>query len=66
MPQPDKDAVVRRVQADRLARASSAIEGLDDRPDDAGVLNPFARGEIGRAEFMRRVSVELKGGRAHK
>ena len=62
MPQLDNDTVARRVEAGRSAGASSAIEGLDDRPDDAGVLNPFARGEIGRAEFMRRVSIELKGG----
>lgn len=66
MRQLDNDTVVRRVEASRLAGASSAIEGLDDRPDDAGVLYPFARGEVGRAELMRQVSVELKGGRAHK
>ena len=66
MPQLDNDTVVRRVEADRLARSSSAIEGLDARPDDAEVLNPFARGEFDRAEFMRRVSVEFRGGRAHK
>ena len=57
---------VRRVEGDRLAAAASAIEGLDDRPDDAGALYPFARGEVGRAEFMRRVSVECQGGRARK
>ena len=66
MPQLDNDIVVRRVEAARLAAASSAVEGLDDRPDDAGVLNPFARGEVDRAELMRRVSVEFRGGRAHK
>ena len=66
MPQLDNGTVVRRVEASRLAGASSAIEGLDDRPDDAGVLYPFARGEVGRAEFMRRVSVECQGGRARK
>lgn len=61
----DKDTVARRVEALRLARVSSAMEGLYERPDDASALDAFARGEIDRAEFMRRVSARFRGGRAH-
>ena len=62
----DKDTVARRVEALRLARVSSAMEGLYERPDDASVLDAFARGEIDRAEFMRRVSVKARPASARR
>jgi hypothetical protein len=31
------------------------MEGLYERPKDAAALDAYARGAVGRAEFMRRV-----------
>jgi hypothetical protein len=57
MPQFDEETIARRVEALRLARVDGAMEGLYELPNDAAALDAFARGEIDRAEFMRRVSV---------
>jgi hypothetical protein len=65
MPRVDKDTVARRVEALRLTRVSSVMEGWRERPNDGAGLDAFARGEIDRAQFMCRVSVEFRGRRAH-
>jgi Antitoxin VbhA len=62
MPQFSKEEIARRIEALRLARASSAMEGLYELPQDAAALDAFARGEIDRAEFMRRVRVRDESG----
>jgi hypothetical protein len=56
MAQFSKEEIARRLEGLRLARASSAMEGVRTLPEDAAALDAFARGEIDEAEFMRRVS----------
>lgn len=56
----DAKTVARRVEALRLARVDSAMEGLYEQADDAAALDAFARGKIDRAEFERRISVQQR------
>ncbi len=46
--------IERRVEALRLARVDSQIEGRRAHPDDAKVLDAWARGEIDGDEALRR------------
>jgi hypothetical protein len=50
-----KEEIARRVEGLRLARVSSAMEGLYEYAEDAAALDAYARGEIDRAEFDRRI-----------
>lgn len=60
MPPFDKQVLARRLEALRLARVDSSMEGLQALPEDAAALDAFARGEIQEGEFMRRVSVKYR------
>ncbi len=48
------EAIERRVEALRLARVDSQIEGQRAHPDDAKLLDAWARGEIDGDEVLRR------------
>jgi hypothetical protein len=61
VPRFSSEEIARRLEGLRLARISSAMEGLYEFPEHAVALDAFARGEIDRAEFMRRVSVDQSG-----
>jgi hypothetical protein len=52
-----KEEIARRIEGLRLARISGAMEGLYEAAEDTAALDAFARGEIDRAEFMRRIGV---------
>lgn len=58
MPLPPED-IERRVEALRLARVNSLIEGLRGEPDGAAVLDEYARGEIEEDEVLRRLDALL-------
>ena len=57
LPKPpfDDEAQQRRLDALRRARASNAMEGIAEHPDDAKVLEAFARGEIDGEAFDRHI-----------
>ncbi len=57
MPPFDAETKARRLEGLRLARISSAMEGLRTSPEDDAALDAFARGDIDRTEFMRRIRV---------
>ncbi|MDQ1411304.1 MAG: Antitoxin VbhA [Acidobacteriaceae bacterium] len=53
------DEIKRRVEAMCLARHSNAMEGLRELPEDALVLDAFARGEIDGHEARRRIKARI-------
>ena len=55
----DANTKARRLEALRLARISSAMEGLDEHPEDAAALDAYAAGDIDRAELERRVFARI-------
>ncbi len=48
-----QEEIERRMHALELARVDSQIEGQFAHPDDAAVLDAYARGEIDGDEFTR-------------
>jgi len=51
----DASDIARRLEFLRLARASSAMEGLRTDPEDAAAQEAYLTGKIDRAEFERRI-----------
>ncbi len=49
-----------RAEGIRLARVDALIEGLREHPDDAPVLDAYARGEIDADEVRRRVLARIR------
>ena len=58
-PRYSPDEIARRLAALADARANNAMEGLYEYENDAALLDAFARGEIDRAEFNRRILKNL-------
>ena len=54
------EEIERRLAALEAARWNNAMEGLYESEDDAVLLDAFARGEIDRAEFDRRIRKNLR------
>lgn len=55
-----EDDIARRIEALRLARVDSLIEGLRAPADDDAVLDTWARGEIDGDEARRRLLANLE------
>lgn len=53
------DEIQRRVEAMRQAPHSNAMEGLRELPEDAVVLDAYARGEIDGDEARRRIKARI-------
>ena len=53
------DEIQRRVEAMRQARHSNAMEGLRELPEDAAVLDAYARGEIDGDEARRLIKARI-------
>jgi hypothetical protein len=51
----DRETLAKRVEALRLARADSLIEGLREHEEGASVLDAWARGDITGDELDRRI-----------
>lgn len=58
--------IERRIEALRLARANSLIEGLRGEPDGEAVLDEWARGTIDQDEVMRRLDALLPNNAANQ
>jgi hypothetical protein len=52
------DEIERRTEAMRLPRHSNAMEGLREHPEDAAVLDAYARGEIDGDEARRLIKAD--------
>lgn len=50
------DAQIIRQDALRRARVSAMIEGLEERPEDAALLDAWGSGEIDDDEVLRRIA----------
>ena len=59
-PKYSSEEIERRLAALADARANNAMEGLYESEDDAVLLDAYARGEIDRAEFDRRIRTNLR------
>jgi hypothetical protein len=54
------EEIQRRAEALLEARHSNAMEGLRELPEDAVVLDAYARGEIDATEFERRIKANIR------
>jgi hypothetical protein len=54
-----KDEIQRRAEAVRDVRHSNAMEGLRELPEDAVVIDAYARGEIDGDEARRRIRARI-------